>query len=139
VFCFPFHDEHVMEIIKVKLCIVNIVKEWINFKLRYVLCFVLILLYHLNIYVIIAVLMSFNSWTSIHFSLFVGFRFLTLQISFLSVGFRFLTWQISFHFVGFHFLTLRYSFQKSKYGIFLDIGKILEMGVHESSVWYGRI
>ena len=54
--------------------------------------------------------MSFNSWTSIHFSLFVGFRFLTLQISFLFVGFRFLTLQISFHFVGFRFLTLQISF-----------------------------
>ena len=54
--------------------------------------------------------MSFNSWTSIRFSLFVGFRFLTLQISFLSVEFRFLTLQISFHFVGFRFLNLQISF-----------------------------
>ena len=49
--------------------------------------------------------MNVNSFQS-----FGGFRFLTLQISFLSVGFRFLTLQISFHFVGFNFLTLQISF-----------------------------
>jgi hypothetical protein len=38
--------------------------------------------------------------------LFVGFCFLTLQISFHFVEFRFLTLQISLHFVGFRFLTL---------------------------------
>jgi hypothetical protein len=37
------------------------------------------------------------------------------------------------------FPRIRYSFQKRKYVIFLDIGEIPEKGVHESSVWYGRI
>jgi hypothetical protein len=41
--------------------------------------------------------------------LFVGFRFLTLQISFHFVGFRFLTLKISLHFVGIRFLTLQIS------------------------------
>ena len=40
---------------------------------------------------------------------FVGFRFLTLQISFHFAGFRFLTLQILFHFIGFRFLTLQIS------------------------------
>ena len=45
-------------------------------------------------------------------SYFIDFvSFLTLQISsLLFVGFRFLTLQISFHFVGFRFLTLQISF-----------------------------
>ena len=54
--------------------------------------------------------MSFNSWTSIHFSLFVGFRFLTLQISFHFVGFRFLTLHISLDFVFVSFRFVSFSF-----------------------------
>jgi len=57
--------------------------------------------------------MSFNSWTSIHFSLFIEFRFLTLQISsFLFVVFCFLTLQISFSyftdFVSFRWISFSY-------------------------------
>jgi len=53
---------------------------------------------------------SCDSKWALTLELFVGFRFLTLQISFLFVIFCFLTSQISFLFVGFRFLTLQISF-----------------------------
>jgi hypothetical protein len=61
--------------------------------------------------------MSFNSWTSIHFSLSVGFCFLTLQILFHFVGFRFLTLQISLDFVFllYRFRRILFSFRFSVY------------------------
>jgi len=63
--------------------------------------------------------MSFNSWTSIHFSLFVGFRFFSLYFVFLLYRFRrffplefvFLLYRFRFRFISLDFVFLLYRFR----------------------------
>jgi hypothetical protein len=66
----------------------------------------------------------------------VTFRFVSFRsVSFRSVSFRFVS--ISFRTLQVpYFISYKHNFieQKKKYVIFLDIGGILENGVHESSV-----
>jgi hypothetical protein len=87
---------------------------------RPIICFVLLYSFHFVSHyskfrfvslrcVSFRLLVYFVAFCNISF-LFVICCFLTLHISsFLFVGFRFLTLQISFHFVGFRFLTINSS------------------------------
>jgi hypothetical protein len=77
---------------------------------------ILVLLYRIRSFfhlILLSYFIDFVSFLTLQISslLFVGFRFLTLQISFHFVGFRFLTLQISldFVFVPFRFVSFRFS------------------------------
>ena len=81
-------------------------------------------------------LISFRVFFRYNSFRYISFRFFTFRfVSFRSVSFRFVS--ISFRTLQVpYFISYKHNFieQKRKYVIFLDIGGILEKGVHESSV-----